>query len=272
MRDLSEDWITLRETFHRAREVSHGVQAKGLAALQRALRANEIRCVARGITIWESHHCWVFSETRSPLHHKGRPLKWTEFPAGHELTITMEKEAWSAAYEADNRHDPTIYKFHIEGAIFVFTGMEKIADYSTGRHTVPMRQIVSLEISDDKRDISLETINDGPNEQRLHSRYWRNSVAQRVSAMDVLCLRSDVDVAFPYSLSHPTRAERGRPSAQGRIYAFLEKTYGGTDVLPSNAEIKDELLDHLAGESLSFSDSTCYKHIKIWRAGRHSVK
>lgn len=272
MGDLSDDWITLRESFYRARDVNHGVESKGLAALRQALIDNQVRCVAQGLTIWQSHHCWVFSEIKSPLQHKDLPLGSRKFPAGHELTITMEKEAWSAAYETDNRDDPTLYKFLFEDVIFVFTGMEKITDFSTGRHLVPMRRVVSLDISNDKRNINLETIDDGPYEQRLRSRYWRNKVAQRVSATGVLCLRSDIDGLFPYSLNHPTRAARGRPSAESRIYAFLDRTYGSTSDLPSNAEIKDKLLDHLAGESQSFADSTCYKHIKVWRMRQRSAK
>ena len=272
MKNSTPKLITLRESLNRARETSHGIKEKSYTSLMTELFENNVRCFCRKITVWESHHCWVFPEQKGIIHHKALSLLQKETSSNHELTIAWEKEAWALAYSERKLNDNSTYKLPFEGSILVFTGMEKTRELSGEEYPVQMRGALEIEISDNKKNLEIMTYNKWPYEQDLCSRYWSNSVLQRIFAEDVSCLRSDIDEVFPYSANNPTRAERGRPSAQDQIYSLLNEIYPSIETLPSNAEIKDKLLDKLALKGMSLADSTCFKHIKNWLTARHSVK
>lgn len=266
---MLSEYIPLPDVYKRAREVNGNKEIESRKALITAIRAEEgIRCYSSEIVTFESFYCWVFQRERTKLVQKPCSFGMKDFPIGHDEILARERHAYDIAYSFSERpHDAEVIRGFSE--IFVFTDIEKTEDGSSELSKVRIGPEIILELSDDWRSLLFQSIEPADFEVKPHSRYWRNSRLRIVTAKNVVCLRSDVDSYFPYSIANPTRGKRGRPSHKAIVFDYLNTKYSESCSLPRTTEITNEMLDSLAqcGDD-GPSRSTCMKFVKEWREAK----
>lgn len=254
------EYMPLADVRRRALEVNAHKAGPAMDALTNAIRAEHgIRCYSKEIAILESSYCWVFQKQKMPLLHNR---------LDDDDTKRREEEAYNIAYSISPKPDDADV---ILGAneIFVFTDLEKTEDGSSAPAKIRIWPNITPKISDDWTSLGFKATEKTDIEFETKSRYWRNERLIILEAKNVICLRSDVDRCFPYSIANPTRGKPGRPSHKSTITEYLDTKYANNVELPQTSEIAKEMLDSFARDGIEGpGHSTCMKFIKEWRENK----
>lgn len=261
------EYMPLADVHRRALEMNGHKAGPAMDALTTAIRAEHgIRCYSKEIVILESSYCWVFQKQKMDILHN---------QLNDDDTNRREEEAYDIAYSISLK-PKGVDVIRGTSETFVFTDFEKTEDGSSAPVKIRIWPNITPKISDDWTSLNFKATETIDIDFETKSRYWRNERLIILDAKNVICLRSDVDRCFPYSIANPTRGKPGRPSHKGTIFKYLDAQYVNKLDLPQTAKIAKEMMDSFAEDGTNLpGHSTCMKFIKEWResqSGHQSQK
>ncbi|TBB03882.1 hypothetical protein [Rhizobium ruizarguesonis] len=180
------DFVSLKRVMQRAKAVR---QIDGISRLRTALEEDRILAVAGTLRIFQSSHCFEFTEHTARLVHKSQNLKSLEINAFHA-----------------QQNDEHTYILPMRHCRHVFIGLS-LAETRYETRLI-FRKPIAFEIADDRIAYYESIYKSG---EFSESRYRRDHVLTRFAASDVRCRASDVEIEFPYTDEFATRKTRGRP-------------------------------------------------------------